>query len=330
MKTRIACLFLAAILLGALPACRRNAQPANAPVAGETSAETEAALYSAEPTGTEPEGSTADIEITTNESLTTDESQAAAEITAPVGGSAAQIVAFYNKQAGKVKAADRITIQKHDVRNMNMEVPALLKGLMPKEADELMNQNTTVTETFVNGKGTKDAALKLNDFMPVNGTPYVSTLKPSLVKSANCAAQGDGWIVRINLKDEKMDMTAMQQNALNMDIENMSEAEREKMRNEMMENFGYAACMDMSMGNGMPERDASQAQNLPGFINPEAMMDSMNMNAGFQNGAITAIFDGKGQLTSLTLSYSNYSRVSFLGMKMNMNSSSKQEYQFIW
>jgi len=324
----MACLLLTAMILVAFPACRRNTQPTNALGADETSVEIEAGHYAIE--SASHDDFTA-IDYTAPESTTgADESTAEGEIKAPVGGSAAQIVAFYNKQASEVKAADRITIKKHDVRNTDMEVPAVLKALMPNDAQDMMNQNTTVTETFVNGKGTKDASLKLNDFLPVNGTPYVSSLKASQVKNANCAEQGEGWVVRINLKDEKMDMAAMQQNAMNMDAENMSDAEREKIRNELMANFGYAACMDMRMGNGMPERDASQERNLPGFINPESMMDSMNMDAGFQDGAIVAVFGKNGKLASLTLSYTNYSRASFLGMKMNMNGSSKQEYQFTW
>jgi len=318
MKIRIACLLLAAMALAALTACGTSAQPAGAFGADETSTET-ASCESFTTEGETEEKTTAEGETT-----------AAAEIKAPVGGNAAQIVAFYNTQASEVKAAGRITIRKHDVRNTDMEVPALLKALMPKEADDMLNQNTTVTETFVNGKGTKDASLKLNDFLPVNGTPYVSTLKASQVRSASCTQQDEGWVVKISLKDEKMDMMAMQKNAMNMDVENMSEADREKIRNEMMANFGYAACMDINMGSGMPERDASQERNLPSFINPEAMMDSANMDAGFQNGTVAAVFDKNGKLTSLTLSYNNYSRASFLGMQMNVNGLSKQEYQFTW
>jgi len=307
-------LLLLTLIVPMLAACGTTAQQANVP--DETSAET--VLYS---TAEAP---------TTEEETTTAESQTAAEMTAPVGGSVAQIVEFYNKQANAVKAADRITITKHNVREMTMEVPALLKALMPKEADDLMNQNKTTTETFVNGKGTEDASRRLNDFLPVNGTPYVSTLKASHVQSASCAQQGEGWVVRINLKDEKMDMAAMQQNAMNMDMENISEADREKMLNDMFADSGYYACMDMGLGDDMPERDASQGPNIPGFINPQSMMDSMNMDAGFQNGAVAAIFDEDGKLASLTLSYTNYSRVSFLGMKMGADSAAKQQYQFTW
>jgi len=314
-------LLLLALVVPMLAACGRAAHETGAPAA--TGTENEAASYSTVPTAIE-------IESAAGIDATTDEAQIAGELTPPAGGSIAQIVEFYNRQAGAVKAAEKITIQKHDVREMDMEVPALIKSLMPGGASDMMNKNEMMTETFINGRGTGDASRRLNDFLPVNGMPYVSRLKASHVQSASCAVQGEGWAVRISLKDEPMDVINMQQNAINMDIENISDADRKGMMNELFANSGYYACMDMGLGGDMPERDAGQEFKLPGFINPESILDSMNMDAGFRNGAIAAVFDGEGKLTSLTLSYTNYSRVRFLGMKMNVDSASKQEYRFTW
>ena len=307
-------LLLLALVVPMLVACGRAAHHANAPAA--TSTENETAPYST--------GSTAiEIESITGIDATTDEAQ----ITPPVGGSIAQIVEFYNRQAGAVKAAEKITIQKHDVREMDMEVPALIKSLMPSGTGDFdPNRNETITETFVNGKGTKDTSRKLNDFLPIVGRPYISQLKASHVQSANCAVQGEGWIVTIKLKDEPMDMGSFG----SMDIENISDADRERLMDELFANSGYYACMDMGLGGGMPERSAGQEFKLPSFINPASIVDSMNMDAGFRNGTIAAVFDKEGRLISLTLSYNNYSRVRFLGMKMNADSASKQEYRFTW
>jgi len=93
--------------------------------------------------------------------------------------SIAEIVEFYNRHVNEVKAADQVTIQMHDVRDMDIEVPALLRSRMPDDANDLMNRNETTTETFINGRGTGDASRHINDFLPVAGKPYVSKLQAS-------------------------------------------------------------------------------------------------------------------------------------------------------
>ena len=55
-----------------------------------------------------------------------------------------------------------------------------------------------------------------------------------------------------------------------------------------------------------------------------------SMEGAFRNGAIVAVFNKDGQLTSLMLSYGNYTGLSILGAKIKINTSSKQEYQFTW
>ena len=242
-----------------------------------------------------------------------------AVINAPVGGSFAQIVAFYNQCANAVKAAEQITIIKHDEREMDMEIPFVLRALMPREMREYSpNQKTTTTETFVNGEGTNDTTRKLIGFLPVNGKIVVSQLRDSHVQSANCVKRGDDWIVTIVLKDEPLD--AILNNP--RDYENLSEAERENLMNEFLSESGYGASMELNMmGN---ERQDTQRQ--PSNIDSRLL----KYEGGFQNGRIIATINQKGQLTSITHSYNMNMNISLLLMKMRMSSSLLQNYQFIY
>jgi len=241
-------------------------------------------------------------------------------INAPVGGGIAQIVAFYNQYANAVKAAERITIIKHNVREVEMEIPRLLRALMPREAPGFFpNLNITITETFVNGEGTDDAARKLTDFLPINGKPNVSQLRASHVQSANCVKRGDDWIVTIILKDEPLD-TFLNNTG---DYESMSEADRENLMDNFLSESGYGSSMELSMMGGERQEDT---QRQPSNIDNRLI----KYEGGFRNGRIVAIVNPKGQLTSLTHSYNMNMDISLLLMKMKMNSSLKQDYQFIY
>jgi len=242
-------------------------------------------------------------------------------INAPVGGSVTQIVAFYNQYANAVKAADSITIVKYDAREMAMEIPFVLRALVPRAMREYTPKQTTVTETFINGEGTNDATRVLTGFLPVKGKLVVSQLRASHVQSANCVKRGDDWIVTILLKDEPLD--AMLNNP--RDYENMSEAEREKLMNDFLFESGYGSSMDLDiMGSEMQQETEDRRQ--PSNIDTKLL----KYEGGFRNGRIVATISQKGRLTSLTHSYNMNMNVSLLLMKMRMNSSLLQEYQFIY
>ena len=113
---------------------------------------------------------------------------ASASINAPIEGSTAQIVEFYNNHVNALKTADRITITKHEQCEDIANVSA--------------NQDETITETFVNGKGTQDAQLYLNDFLPAHGESFVSDLIASDVQSAACTQQGNGWRIQLAINSE--------------------------------------------------------------------------------------------------------------------------------
>ena len=242
-----------------------------------------------------------------------------AVIIAPVGGSIAQIVAFYNQSANAVKAAERVTIVKHNVREVEMEIPFLLRALMPRNAAEYFpNQNTTIMETFVNGEGTNDAARMLTGFLPITGKIFVSQLRASHVQSATCVKRGDDWIVTILLKDEPLDTILNN----TRDYENMSEAERENLMDSFLAESGYGSSMElMTM-----ESDREETQRQPSNIDSKLL----KYEGGFQNGRIVAAINQEGRLISLNHSYNMNMNISLLLMKMKMNSSLKQDYQFIY
>jgi len=242
-----------------------------------------------------------------------------AVINAPVGGSIAQIVAFYNQYANAVKAAGSITIIKYDEREMAMEIPFVLRALMPRAMREYPpKQNTTVMETFVNGEGTNDAARQLNGFLPVTGKLVVSQLRASHVQSANCVKRGDDWIVTIVLKDEPLD--ALLNNT--RDYENMSEAERENLMDDFLSESGYGSSMELMTMESERQDSERQPSNIDSRL--------LKYEGGFQNGRIVATVSQEGRLTSLTHSYNMNMNISLLLMKMRMNSSLLQEYQFIY
>ena len=362
MKIRIICAALAVMLL-AFTACGPNAQPSNMPEENQILSEAEAALNGAEkterlnevvadekPTATDeigPEPTDTDA-IAEDAAAAADETaESKAEINAPVGGSIAQIVEFYNSYANGVKAADNITIQKHDLREAAIELPALLKALTARGRSGSLNpdKNETTTEIFVNGKGTRNSASTLNDFLPVRGKAIVSELKSSSVKSANCVIHDDGWIVTINLKDEPFDMNEVRRKALYP--ENMTEEGKAELINDMILKTGYGSCMDIAFADSLQYADQSTSPNLPANAAPGAVSTAASaasdatsnissiaavgsIEGTFKNGVITAAFDRHGQLTSLTLSYDDDMNIGVRGMKIKINSSSKQEYQFTW
>ena len=315
MKKQIACLLFAATL-AVLPACG-TAQQANTPeiTAGEEAIEVFA--------GTTQEITT---EINHTEETTTTIEEAAVD--APVGGSIAQVAAFYNEHANAIKTAEQITIKKHNVRNAVLDIPAVIKALLPKRMKNFdPSANETITETFVNGRGTSDPARKLNDFLPVNGTSDVSRLRAAHIKSAGCAEQGGGWVVNIKLKNEPTDMGSF--GSMRGD---MSDAERRQMMDDYLSKSGYGSSMELGFGgssssrNSQSDEDEDEDWQMPGNID----ISSIKMDGSYRNGAITAVFDKEGRLTSLTLSYDNNMAVSVIGIKIKMDSAVKQEYQFTW
>lgn len=111
----------------------------------------------------------------------------------------------------------------------------------------------------------------------------------------------------------------------------MSDADRQKMMDDCLSKSGCGSSMEMGFGGGAsgfggPRPGGGEDRQPTGNFD----VSLMSMEGTLQNGSIIAIFDGYGQLISLTHSYNSNMGISMLGMKMTINSSMKQEYQFTW
>jgi len=292
-----------------------KSEPDDSAVAGQTApaedarAEEDAAISNA--LEAETEGTTEDY---------TEEQTEDGKIKAPTGSDIAQIVAFYNRRANAVKAAGQITVKKHDFREGDMQVPAVLKNLTNIESFD-PDLDKTTTETFVNGTGTNRPSRKLNDFMPVNGTPYVSRLQSADVQKASCTQQKDGWVVRINLKNETLTLDALRKNAGG--IKNISEVDHNVMVNGVLLKTRYGSCMDLGFSDlFLGGTDASQRIKFD--------LRTVDATANLSEGKIVAHVDFDGNLTSLVLSYKNNISITYMAMKIKINALAKQEYQFAW
>jgi len=283
----------------------------------------EAAAVQTEPANiTTEDETTPDTSETETEETTEDytEETEDGKIKAPVGSDTAQITAFYNRRANAVKAAGQIAVKKHDFRDGDMQVPAVLKGLTNIESFN-PDLDKTITETFVNGVGTQKASRKLNDFMPVNGTPYVSRLQSSCVQKASCTLQKDGWVIRINLKNEALTLDKLRKNAGG--IKNISEVDQNVMINGVLLKTGYGSCMDMGFSDlFLGGTDSSQRIRFD--------LRTVEATANLSEGKIVAHVDFEGNLTSLVLSYKNNIDIVYMAMKIKISAFAKQDYQFTW
>jgi len=305
---------LLACVLVLLPACADTAlEPGSPEAVNSTEAADPAATEFPWPLEMQPH-TTAIPEVTQEG----DPGEEGNGINAPVGSSIAQIVDFYNQYANMVKKAKKIGITKHDFRDGDIHVPAIIKRFVPYGIDALdPSVDRTIAETFVDGKGTKSAARNLNDFLPVNGTSSVSMLKPSHVRAANCTAQEDGWLVQIVLKNEPLDLDTMRKNAGG--IGNISEIDKDTLINDILLTSGYGSTMDMAFSEWL------LSQNNEGFD-----LGTIKAKGTLEDGRIIARVNGEGRLTSLNLSFVSNINVSYLGIKIKISITSKQEYKFVW
>ena len=230
---------------------------------------------------------------------------------------AAQIIAFYNEHANAIKTASKITIRKHDLRTTQVHVPAVLQKLAP---DILRNvypdKDETIAGIFIDGRSGKG---HINDFMPVNGSGFVSKLSAAFVQSASRTAYEDGWRIRINLKDEPLDLDTLRQNAGG--IENISELDRNTITDRILLQSGYGSCMDMVFIDFFRE-DGEKPGNFD--------LRAVKAAGTLQNGEITAFVDREGRMASLTLSYTSRIDIRYLGIKIKLSGDARQEYQLSW
>ncbi len=130
---------------------------------------------------------------------------------APVGNDIAKIVAYYNTAANNTKAykgtmklnilqGTTSKITESSLPNVAVEVA---NGLLPNDYP------TKKTFTVKNGQGEgynerkqENESKPLNDILPIDGNPKMSTLVPAGVKSAKCEKVANGYKVTIVLKQE--------------------------------------------------------------------------------------------------------------------------------
>lgn len=217
---------------------------------------------------------TAPGETTTEVSTAPGETTAApAGITAPVGGSIADIVAFYNQYANATKEyKGKITVnRKMGTETKITEFLPLVKGVLQGVLDRQLKDKDE-TKTFVNGKNPSDGNDTLEKFLPRSGGQKMSVLTPAGVKFASCVIDGSGWKVSITLKKEVM-------NGLDsIPPYHSSVMDPLEIDNESMDPF--------TIGDGQVVYGQTAEPNNGGTItakvNPNGYLDYLNLNAPLQ------------------------------------------------
>lgn len=129
----------------------------------------------------------------------------AAEIKAPVNGSKAEIVAFFNKYATAMKQyKGKVTVNRVQgtTSKINSLDPNKILGIdLIATAEPLLPNDypKTATKTFNGGKASDGTTLA--SFLPAAKRASYN-VDPAGVKSASCVKQGSGWKVSITLVTE--------------------------------------------------------------------------------------------------------------------------------
>lgn len=129
----------------------------------------------------------------------------AAEIKAPVNGSKAEIVAFFNKYASAMKSyTGKVSVKRVQgtTSKINSLNPDKILGIdLIAKAEPLLPNDypKTATKTFNGGKASDGTTLA--SFMPAAKRASYK-VDPAGVKAASCVKQGSGWKVSITLVTE--------------------------------------------------------------------------------------------------------------------------------
>ena len=128
--------------------------------------------------------------------------QGSADINAPVNGSKADIVAFFNKYATAMKQyKGKVTVKRVQgtTSKINSLDPNKILGVdLVAKAEPLLPNDypKTATQTFNGGKAADGTTLA--SFLPASKRAAYN-VNPAGVKSASCVKQGNGWKVSITL-----------------------------------------------------------------------------------------------------------------------------------
>lgn len=130
-----------------------------------------------------------------------DGGNASTAITAPVGGSKAEVITFFNKYASAMKSyTGKVTVKR--VQGTTSKINKITGGDTIKNIAEPLLPNDypqNATKTFNGGKASDGTTL--SSFMPAKDR---SSYKVDVagVKSASCTKQGSGWKVTFTLVRE--------------------------------------------------------------------------------------------------------------------------------
>lgn len=207
LASRLFALLMAVVMIFSFAACggdNDTTEPESTTKAEEVDASVEETSGTEE--STEDTSATDDTDVSATEDNDDVTTKAPVKISAPVNGSTAQIVKFYNDYANATKAyKGTVKIKKTEGR-----VSKLTKFLGEGKAKDLASGmledatggSSTKTKTFTNGKCSDgDSLVK---FLPPSKRTTMSTLTANGVKSATCTAVNGGWKVVIKLKQEKV------------------------------------------------------------------------------------------------------------------------------
>lgn len=268
---RFTALILIFSFVFALSACKKG-EPETTTAETTASEETTAEETTAEETT--GEATTTPVEETTEESTAApEETTAPAGINAPVGGSIADIVKFYNQYANATKEYQgKITVQrkmgtKTEITKFLPGLKGILQGVLDRQL-----KDKDETKTFVNGKNPGDSNDTLEKFLPRSAGQKMSTLKPEGVKTATCVADGNGWKVVITLKKEVM-------NGIDtIPPHHSSVMDPLEIDNESMDPF--------TLGDGQVIYGQIEAPNnggtLSAKVNPNGYLDYLKLDAPLQ------------------------------------------------
>ncbi len=204
---KILALMLALAMIFAFAACKDEAPetPAESTTAADVAGdvvgnETQAPADDSTVAATEEGSTDADETVESTEAEDTTAAQVAA-INAPVNGSKADIVKFFNEYASAMKKyTGKVTVKRVQGTTSKINkitggdtVAGIAEGLLPNDYPQ------AVTKTFNGGKATDGTTLA--KFLPADDLAAYN-LSVAGVQAATCTKQGDGWKVSVTLVPE--------------------------------------------------------------------------------------------------------------------------------
>lgn len=210
---RIIAILLALIMIFAFAACKgkddkndttaESSQDANADVQDTQTgdAESNAAESTADDSTAVAPSEGGSEEATQGQQGGQQGNKPAAEIKAPVNGSKADIVAFFNKYASAMKSyTGKVSVKR--VQGTTSKINSITGGSAIANIAQPLLPNDypqTATQTFNGGKASDGTTLA--SFLPAAKRASYK-VDPAGVKAASCVKQGSGWKVSITLVTE--------------------------------------------------------------------------------------------------------------------------------